>query len=147
MYEDAFIPITNLQTIDLANNRLATFDKNIFEQNSKLTSVTLSGNKFMNLNNVPILKSQSIQTLEMKNTKLTHLHLRLFEELPNLKTLDISDNLLITVNLVPFAQNIKLRSLNIEGNPLTCDPQLELTLIWFKRNRIRVKSKKCRKYF
>lgn len=144
---DAFVSLKNLQNIILANNRLETFDKNIFEQNTKLTNVNLSGNKFMNLNNVPILKSASVQMLAMQSSKLSHLHIRIFEELPNLKTIDLSDNLLITLNIVAFAHNQKLRNLNVERNPLACDAQLELSLVWLKRIRIKVKSRMCREYF
>lgn len=58
---DAFVTLTQLQSINLANNRLESFDNRIFEENPQLTDVDLSVNKFMHLPNEPILKSKSLQ--------------------------------------------------------------------------------------
>lgn len=58
---DAFSSLTKLTTINLTYNRLELFDNRIFEQNLHLTSVDLSGNKFMHLPNMPILRSTSLK--------------------------------------------------------------------------------------
>lgn len=58
---DAFVTLTQLESINLANNRLESIDNRIFEENPQLTNVDLSVNKFMHLPNEPILKSKSLQ--------------------------------------------------------------------------------------
>lgn len=62
---DSFSMLTHLKRINLANNRIESFDNRIFEANAKLIDVDLSANKFMHLKNEPILKSQSIQVSDL----------------------------------------------------------------------------------
>lgn len=50
-----------LETVNLANNRLEWLDNRLFEQNRHLTRINLSANKFMELPNEPILRSESIE--------------------------------------------------------------------------------------
>lgn len=50
-----------LESVNLSNNRLEWLDNRLFEQNRQLTRINLSGNKFMELPNEPILRSKSIQ--------------------------------------------------------------------------------------
>lgn len=60
---DAFYTLKELKHLSLSYNRLERFDRRIFEQNTKLITLNLAGNNFMNLANQPIFKSQSVEVL------------------------------------------------------------------------------------
>lgn len=141
---DAFAGLKKLRTVILSRNRLEPFDNRIFEQNPHIFNVNLAENKFMNLPDEPLLKSQSLQILDLQRCKMTNLPVRVFGELPNIRSIDLSGNLLIVLNMGPFMPNEKLRLLNIEENPLRCDAHIELTLAMMRRNRIKVFFRNCR---
>lgn len=143
---DAFTALLELKSVSLSHNRLATFDKRIFEQNNQLVQVNLAGNNFMDLKNAPILQSQSLEELDLKESKLTHLHSAFFGELPRLRSLDLAKNLLITINVAAFERNLRLEVVKIDGNPFTCDMQMEMTLLLMKRRNIKTRLKFCRAY-
>lgn len=86
------------------------------------------------------------QALDLRESKLSHVHLLFFKELPNLKAIDLSKNLLITIAVGALERNLKMESLKIDGNPLSCDIQMEMTLLLLKRRNIRAKLKNCRKH-
>lgn len=142
----AFADLKELKTVSLAYNRLSVFDKRIFEQNVKLRSLSLAGNNFMDLPNAPIVLSQSLEELDLRESKLSHLHYAFFRELPQLRSLDLAKNLLITINMAAFEANIHMESVKIDGNPFTCDIQMEMTLLLLKRRNIRTRLKNCREY-
>lgn len=58
---DAFYSLKELYYLSLSYNRIEHFDSRILEQNTKLITLNLAGNNFMNLANQPILKSQSLE--------------------------------------------------------------------------------------
>lgn len=86
-----------------------------------------------------------MQTLNLHKSFLTHLHLKYFEELPNVRSIDLSGNLLIVLNLAAFAVNNRLQELNINENRIKCDAQMDMSIVWLRRNNVRVNGDTCRK--
>lgn len=80
----------------------------------------------------------------MRESKLSHLQTLFFKELPNLKMIDLAKNLLITINVAAFERNFHLEQIKIDGNPFTCDLQMEMTLLLLKRKNIKARLKYCR---
>lgn len=69
--------------------------------------------------------------------------MRFFEEIPNIKSIDLSENLLIVFNLITFAANSKLHEINIRENRIRCDAQMQMTVVWMKRNNVNVIHPEC----
>lgn len=142
---DAFAGLLKLREVILSHNHLESFDNRIFEQNPQIFNVNLAENKFMNLPNEPLIKSQSLHYLDLHDCQIANLPARIFEGMPNLRSIDLSGNLLIVLNMDPFVQNQRLKLLNYEGNPLRCNAHLQMTLDWMRRYKIKVFFPNCSK--
>lgn len=142
----AFIELRALETLTLSRNFIKAFDKRIFERNTKLTQLNLAQNNFWALANIPLIQSQSIRELNLSNCHISYLHMELFRELPQLQRLDMSNNLLLTIQVAAFERNLRMEVLQLDGNPFTCDLQMEMTLLLLRRQNIRTGLKHCREY-
>lgn len=146
VYLDTFSSLKSLIIVDLSHNLIEEFDNRMFEENTKLVSVDLSGNKFMLWQeDHPILISESLENLSLKKTQLNHIYPMFFRNLPNLKKLDLSSNLLITLFNKQFSYSKNFDFLNLSENSWQCDRDLELTVEYLKGNNVKVVNDQCQK--
>lgn len=73
--------------------------------------------------------------------------MKFFEELPSIQSIDLSENLFIVFDLVAFATNSRLHEINIQANRIKCDAQVQMSLVWLRRNGVNALFDKCRKIF
>lgn len=118
-------------------------DNRIFEENTNLQTLDLSGNKFMTPQDQPFIKSSSLQVLFLKKSLINHIYPKVFSQIRNLRKLDLSDNLMITISTTSFNNLPKLKSINLERNRWACDGFMENVLKWFKQKMITVKINVC----
>ena len=112
VYEDTFVDLTNLKSLDLRENLIKSFRS--FPKSARLETVQISFNQITDLGSFS--NATSIVTFDLKNNKLTELPDEIFV-LKNMKILDLSNNDL--QSLPPELGLMKnLGKLQIEGNPL-----------------------------
>lgn len=112
IYEDSFLSVKNLKTLDLRENFIRSFRS--FPKTEKLETFLISFNSLVDIggfSNCP-----NLVTFDVKNNKLSELPEEIFV-LKKMKILDLSNNDLQT--LPPEVGLLKtLNKLQIEGNPL-----------------------------
>lgn len=141
---NTFVEMKKLRHLDLSYNWLEGVDYRILENNKELTTLDLSGNKFMTLANRPIIQSKSLESLLLKDTKLSNMHQLLFSELPKLRYLDLSQNLLITVESMSAFSKLKhLEEINLQDNNWKCDKNWKALTKWFRDKDILLKKNQC----
>jgi Leucine-rich repeat (LRR) protein len=82
---DAFSHMKSMTHLDLSENRLEIVDGRLFQDNARLIDLNLAGNKFMSIEDKPILYSKSLLVIqEYKHTlfKLISRSVSRFEQQP-----------------------------------------------------------------
>lgn len=138
----AFANLTELEVLDLTNNKFEKLPQNIFQNNKKLRKLVLAQNNLINFNgsvlrNLPELvefdlsenvdANISMNTFEnstkLRKLNLYHIGLREIEDdllihLVHLESIDISHNFLIDLPANLFEKNSKLRDIDLSGNQI-----------------------------
>lgn len=88
-----------LQTINMADNFIATLPPNLFSaiansvgQKSAIISIDLSDNQLNYINEEQFTNLTSLRKLNLKNNQVTNLSVGVFSDLSNLETLNLQNN-------------------------------------------------------
>jgi hypothetical protein len=135
--------LTNLEELYLFYNELTSLDKNLLQNNSKLTSfyfygngdlcalddgffknnpnmraIGLIDNPLENITDALLANTPLLQHLILRNNQIKSLSSTVFQKLPNLQFLDLSENLLTSLPKDIFSNNTGLTSIWLYNNQL-----------------------------
>ncbi|CAK8682839.1 uncharacterized protein LOC143470298 [Clavelina lepadiformis] len=145
--DDAFFGLTNLETIDLADNKIEVVPTAALLQLPKLRYLNLNGNhikqlhpgSFQNLPNLHTIELTDLKQLSIIdegaftnlptletlllffNPKLAYISRHAFDRCPELATIDLLDTMLETVYQDIVESLPSLRHLILKGNPINCN--------------------------
>ncbi|KAG5874642.1 hypothetical protein JTB14_001995 [Gonioctena quinquepunctata] len=142
LFDDFFVPLTNLQWLSLDSNNIQKLPEYLFEPLTRLKYLNLESNKLQLLPNklfkaLPKLEDvrisnneikyietgtfrllSSLESITLSGNKIRHIQKESFEHLPNLSKLILSDNLLARVNHDAFSNISSLVKIDLQNNLL-----------------------------
>ncbi|XP_041067226.1 leucine-rich alpha-2-glycoprotein-like [Carcharodon carcharias] len=132
-----------LTVLDLTNNLLNTFPRDLFSTSLNLTTLSLEGNKLQTVNPLWFQHLHRLESLSLSNNMLKSLPPNSFQNLTNLITLDLSSNKLENFPATLLNKLSKLERLNLGNNQLhsilpgTFDRVLNLEYLFLGGNKIK----------
>ncbi|XP_069824395.1 toll-like receptor 5 isoform X2 [Dendropsophus ebraccatus] len=112
---DIFLPLTSLQTLNLAKNQIFSLPKNLFRGLKRL------------------------QTLDLSRNNLRLIHQELFTDLKALKSLNIGSNNLVALSSSNFTPLVSLQSLDLSDITLICNCAINEFWNWMTTTNVTVK--------
>lgn len=117
---EEFVPLIQLQYLDLGQNYLTTINAGVFRMNSLLQTLVLHENKLGNLHGDSFKGLTGLKNLILRNCDLTSIPTDLFTNLRIINKLDVGNNRIVVLPQSDFfVQNAQyLRTLLLDGNQL-----------------------------
>jgi len=122
--ENLFSGLSNLQKIDLADNRLSSVPADLFSDLTNLQVIYLNKNSLSSVPEGLFSGLSKLRYIYLGNNSLSSLPKGLFSRLTNLQTINLSGNSLSSVPANIFNGLRSLRYLDLRGNPMPCKPVL-----------------------
>ena len=119
----SFPRLPNLRSLDLRNNSLFSLDADAFAELTNLKTLNLAQNPIL-LFFLPTQKggSVSVETLDLSNIRMSEINTNLSAIFPSLRTLNLSGNGIHSVTGKGFRTMKKLQLVDLRGNPMTKFP-------------------------
>ncbi|XP_043945268.1 vasorin [Protopterus annectens] len=113
--EQDFLGLSQLQFLDLSQNKISDLKKNIFHQLPSLRNLDLSSNQITEISNETFSGLHLLERLYLDNNKIQHIHPSAFDTLEMLLELKLQNNQL---HVVPPLKLPSLLLLDISGNKI-----------------------------
>lgn len=127
---ESFSECTNLEKIDLMDNRLAKITKHIFSGNfEELQEISLSFNVIIAIESGSFDKLRSLKSIDLSGNCIRHLHSDLFKECHDLKNVHLQFNDITKIEFNVFYSKAHLKHLDLSHNQLNFVPELEMKSI------------------
>lgn len=139
---DLFKNNFNMKEINLGSNKLSKLPKDIFQSLVNIEDINLSVNELEFLDQETFKNNVFLKSLDLGMNNLVHLQSGLFDTLEKLEKLFIFDNKIKNLDANIFKNNRKLKNLTLSSNRLSNLPQgllsglSELEILWLFDNKI-----------
>jgi len=111
-----FQSLPNLMEVYLDYNLITVIDPHVFERNTKLSKLTLNGNKLTMTQTASFLNATSLDWIELANCSISDMPNNFFGSMTNLEFIRLSNNQIERLDRELFVHLRKLRTLHLEGN-------------------------------
>ncbi|KAI4877580.1 hypothetical protein NFI96_011420 [Prochilodus magdalenae] len=150
----AFQHLKALQVLKMSYNRVKELRKETFQGLDNLLRLHMDHNRIEFIHPEAFYGLTSLQLVHLEGNLLQQIHPDTFITLrhsqifkfSSIKTIYLSDNLLTTLPATVFSGCYQLENLFLNGNPWTCDCQLDWFARWMKKNPGVLKCKRDRKF-
>ncbi|XP_069474491.1 immunoglobulin superfamily member 10 [Ambystoma mexicanum] len=154
IHEKAFQDLHSLQVLKMSYNKVRSLHKNTFQGLKSLIRLHMDHNKIEFLNPEVLYGLTSLKLVHLEGNSLTQLHSDTFVTLrymqifktSSIKHIYMSDNLLSTLPKDMFSYLPELETVYLNGNPWSCDCQLQWFAKWAEESRDIIKCKRDRTY-
>ncbi|XP_078523557.1 immunoglobulin superfamily member 10 [Lissotriton helveticus] len=152
--EKAFRDLHSLQVLKMSYNKVRSLHKNTFHGLKSLIRLHMDHNKLEFLNPEALYGLTSLKLVHLEGNLLTQIHADTFVTLrhmqifktSSIKHIYLSDNLLSSLPKDMFSYMAELETIYLNGNPWSCDCQMQWFAEWADKSRDMIKCKKDRSY-
>ncbi|KAJ1088240.1 hypothetical protein NDU88_001398 [Pleurodeles waltl] len=154
IHEKAFRDLHSLQVLKMSYNKVRSLHKNTFHGLKSLIRLHMDHNKIEFLNPEALYGLSSLKLVHLEGNLLTQIHADTFVTLrymqifktSSIKHIYLSDNLLSALPKDMFSYMAELETVYLNGNPWSCDCQMQWFAEWAEKSRDMIKCKRDRSY-
>jgi hypothetical protein len=134
-----FFSQRDLEYLDLSNNSLTSVD-GLFMSQARLRTLLLGHNKLASITALNFLHVTKLEHLDLSFNNLYFLPNDLFSSQEHLETLLLNVNKLTAVSVSLLIPLRSVAWLDLLENPLVCDCELRLTMLWCEEKAVGTKA-------
>ncbi|XP_050396315.1 slit homolog 2 protein [Patella vulgata] len=141
--EGLFSKLSNLQVLELNDNKIEIIEEGTFAGASQLTDLQLTNNRLTQLSGKIFAGLENVKTLMLRGNKITCINNSTFTETPRLRLLSIYDNQIRCIMKGSFDRLYYLSTLNLMANPFNCNCHLGWLSKWLKQRNVITGTPTC----
>ncbi|XP_030062448.1 leucine-rich repeat-containing protein 26 [Microcaecilia unicolor] len=139
--ESTFLKQLQLQHLELQNNDIFYIHPKAFQSLHNLSHLDLSSNHLVSLSEEMFNPVRTLTFLNLGNNGITNLSPRALQRVLKLQFLFLHNNALSDLSVGILNDLPSLKHLRLDGNPWTCNCQIEPLYIWINGNIDKIQEK------